>query len=237
MSQLARHVGLFAAVVAFVIFAGGAGAQTATCASNGQDAEEVLDGVTLTVDGAYRCTDAPASGTYQVPVNVANAAGSTEAVSIQSLGLRGTSPRPGGTGPAATASAQGLPLTVAPGGSATFLVSGDYALVSTDEGDLANLHLRAQGVGATSGEPFELGLNVLLWGPRAAEEEDEEEEEEENGGASGGPPSWAGGSPPSAGDTLQIGGGAPATASDTRPTAGGPPQTAAGAAGTRSTGR
>jgi hypothetical protein len=102
-------------------------------------------------------------------VTVSNAATGTERVTIESLGLSHTTPRPGGQAPDATATAAGLPLTVAPGESDRFEVSGDYELVETDEGKKANLHLRGIGEGATTELEFALGINVHLRGPGATE--------------------------------------------------------------------
>jgi hypothetical protein len=55
-------------------------------------------------------------------------------------------------------------MTVAPGDSESFTVSGDYELVSTDEADKANLQLKALGSGASSADRFKLGINVHLRG-------------------------------------------------------------------------
>ena len=57
--------------------------------------------------------------------------------------------------------AAGLPVTVAPGETESFTVSGTYELVQTDEGDKANLHLVATG---SAGGRFTLGINVHLRG-------------------------------------------------------------------------
>ena len=44
-------------------------------------------------------------------------------------------------------------------------MSGTYELVQMDEGKQANLHFRASGHGASSGEPFELGINAHVRAP------------------------------------------------------------------------
>jgi hypothetical protein len=144
-------------------------AQTQTCSPVDQSTEEVLPGVTLTYDSSFLCTDAPDTGSYSVTVTVSNAASSSEAVRIESLELSHTTPRPRGRAPSASADASGLPLTIAPGESASFTVSGSYQLVTTDEGKKANLHLRANGVGVSTNLPFQLGINVLLRGLGATE--------------------------------------------------------------------
>jgi hypothetical protein len=161
---------LLFAVVASALVAGSSFAATANCELVDQSTEEVLPGVTLTWDSSFLCANAPDSGTYEIEVTVANAAGSAEAVEISELRLSHTTPRPGGQGPEATAEAQGLPVVVGPGESASFSVSGSYELVSTDEGDKANLHLLALGRGVESGDAFELGINVHLRGEGAVEE-------------------------------------------------------------------
>lgn len=96
---------------------------------------------------------------------VANSADSTEAVAIDDLVLTHTTPRPRGQAPAASGEVTGLPLTLAPGQTASFSVSGTYKLVQTDEGKKANLHFRANGHGASSGEPFRLGINAHFRAP------------------------------------------------------------------------
>lgn len=154
-----RRLGI---VITALAIAGGimlpASAQTQTCAVDDTSTQEVLPGVTLTWDSSFRCTNAPDQGTYEIEVTVANAAGSSEAVKIEDLRLKHTTPKPRGQAPDATAEASGLPMTVAPGDGGTFTVSGDYELVSTDEGDKANLHLKALGSGASSGDRFKLGI-------------------------------------------------------------------------------
>lgn len=138
-----------------------------TCRAVDAESDVVLPGVTLTYDSSFRCANVPNQGTYELTVTVENATESVQAVELETLEFRGTSPRPRGRRPSATAQTADLPVRVDPGASATFDVSGSYRLVSTDEGDKANLHLRIEGVGATDGEPFDLGLNVHLRGRRA----------------------------------------------------------------------
>ncbi|MGH2451903.1 MAG: hypothetical protein ACRDGE_11685, partial [Candidatus Limnocylindria bacterium] len=164
---------LLAGVVASALAAGSGLAQTASCELVDQSTEEVLPGVTLTWDSSFLCADAPDSGTYEIEVTVSNAARSAEAVEINDLRLSHTTPRPRGQGPEATAQVEGLPTVVGPGESESFRVSGTYELVSTDEGDKANLHLRGLGRGVESGDSFELGINVALRGESAVEESGE----------------------------------------------------------------
>lgn len=139
-------------------------ARTRTCAVDDTSRKEVLPGVTLRWDSSFRCTDVPRVGTYRIDVTVRGAAGSSETVVIRGLELVHTTPRPQGQAPEATAEASGLPMVVAPGHRESFTVSGEYELVTTDEGDKANLHLKAIGFGRRSGERFELGINVHLRG-------------------------------------------------------------------------
>lgn len=137
-------------------------AGTETCAVDDTSTKEVVSGVTLTWDSSFRCSNAPDEGRYAITVEVANDDDSDHSVVIDRLRLAKTTPRPRGAKPDATATANGLPLRIAPGDSETFDVGGRYELVSTDEGDKANLHLRAGG--AADGERFRLGINVHLRG-------------------------------------------------------------------------
>jgi hypothetical protein len=139
------------------------------CPVDDTSTQEVLPGVILTWESSFRCDDAPDEGTYEITVQVSNDAGSSEAVRIDDLILSHTTPRPRGQTPRATAEPQGLPITVEPGETESFTVSGTYELVETDEGEKANLHLLALGEGTDSGQEFELGINVHLRGPGAAE--------------------------------------------------------------------
>ena len=139
--------------------------ETLGCEPIEQSAEEVLPGVVLTWDSAFLCADAPDEGSYEFTVTVANSADSAEAISIDDLALTHATPRPRGQAPGASGDATGLPLTLAPGETASFTVSGTYELVQTDEGKKANLHFRASGHGSSSGEPFELGINAHVRAP------------------------------------------------------------------------
>lgn len=156
------------------------------CVVDDTSTKEVLPGVVLTYDSSHRCDNAPDEGTYSITVRVTNAEGSAEAVLIDELSVRGTTPRPRENAPDATATAGGLPITVEPGETGWFRVSGSYELVSTDEGNKANLHLTASGEGVESGLPFDLGINVHLRGEGATEGGDD------GADAGGGPPPWAG---------------------------------------------
>jgi len=140
------------------------------CQSVDTSTEEVLPGVTLTWDSSFLCANAPDEGSYQFTVSVTNHAGSDEGVRIDDLSLVNATPKPRGQGPDATGTATGLPLELAPGETGSFVVSGDYELVETDEGKKANLHFIADGVGTTSGAPFELGINAHFRAPGVAAE-------------------------------------------------------------------
>jgi plasmid stability protein len=137
------------------------------CPVDDRSTKEVLPGVILTWDSSFRCENAPDEGTYRIRVRVSNHARSSEAVRIDDLILRRTTPRPRGQAPEATAEPQGLPITVKPGQTKSFAVSGAYELVKTDEGKKANLHLLALGEGKRSGKGFKLGINVHLRAPGA----------------------------------------------------------------------
>lgn len=141
------------------------GASTVDCEPIEPSTEEVLPGVVLTWDSAFLCADAPDEGSYEFTVTVANSAESAQAISIDDFALTHTTPRPRGQAPGASGEATGLPLTLAPGETASFTVSGTYELVATDEGKKANLHFRASGHGASSGEPFQVGINAHVRAP------------------------------------------------------------------------
>lgn len=131
-----------------------------TCERGDESTEAVLPGVVLTWDSSFLSADGPDSGSYTLTVSVTNSGGSSEGVSIDDLELTHTTPRPRGQGPEATASASGLPVTVSPGETESFGVSGTYELVETDEGKKANLHFQASGEGSESAESFALGINA-----------------------------------------------------------------------------
>lgn len=135
--------------------------QRETCVVVDQSTKEVRPGVRLTWDSSFRCLDAPADGAYDITVEVTNASSSERAATVEDLWLRHTTPRPRGQGPEASAEPGGLPLTLGPGETAQFTVTGSYELVPTDEGDKANLHLTAEG---SADGRFELGINVHLRG-------------------------------------------------------------------------
>lgn len=164
---------------------------TPTCATTtgGSTSEEVTDGVTLTYGSDFACTDAAAGGTWSIAVNVTN--DSAVDVSIDTVSLSHTSP-PFGDDEGSTADAgDSLPLTLTAGDSDAFEVGGDYELVSTDEGSLVNLHLRAAGVTLDDeSAPFLLGINVHVLAPGV-----ELDDNGDNGDAEG-RPSWVPGPPP-----------------------------------------
>ncbi|MGH2498559.1 MAG: hypothetical protein ACRDF0_00470 [Candidatus Limnocylindria bacterium] len=204
-----RKIGLTTLLVTGLMLWGLAGPAAAqeTCVVVDTSTEEVIPGVTLTWDSSFLCANAPDSGTYTFTVEVTNHEGSAEAVTIDDLELTHATPRPRGSGPAATGEAAGLPLTLAPGETGSFTVSGTYTLVETDEGKKANLHFQAFGHGVDSGETFALGINAHIRAPGATEEGgtgDLGGSAERNGSAGQptlaveptGPPSWASGPPP-----------------------------------------
>jgi hypothetical protein len=141
-----------------------ASAQAQECQVMNQKTKEAIPGVFLTWDSAFLCPDAPDSGEYTVTINITNSETSVESVTINDLFLSHTTPRPRRQAPKATAEANGLPLTIAPGETLSFTVSGTYEMVRTGAGMKANLHLRAKGFGDTSGVPFRLGINVMIRG-------------------------------------------------------------------------
>jgi hypothetical protein len=165
-----RRMGTISALVALLlVLAIPVSAAEVECNLTDQSTQAVLPGVVLTWDSSFHCRNAPVRGEYSITIVVSNAATSTEAVTIDSLILSHTTPRPRGRAPEATAEARGLPITVEPGESESFDVTGTYELVVTDEGKKANLHLLAYGVGDESGEPFQLGINVHIRAPGVAD--------------------------------------------------------------------
>lgn len=169
MNLRTRSLILVTVVLMLVGLTAGTALALQTCGVVDTETEEVLPGVTLTWDSSFLCADAPDSDTYQFTVTVNSAASSSESVTIESIELTHTTPRPGGSGPSATGTASGLPLSLAPGGSGSFTVSGTYELVQTDEGKKANLHFQAHGAGDASGESFSLGINAHFRAPGATE--------------------------------------------------------------------
>lgn len=171
------------------------------CDAADQTSGQVAEDVTITYDSLFVCTDAAASGTWSITVEIANDADSTADVTIDGASLSHTSPRPGGEGPEATAETEDLPLTVEPGVAGTIGIGGDYELVSTDDGDeKAILHLRLSG---TAGDAlFMLGVNVQILAPGVDPDLDDPEEiDDPNGdgdgdGAAAGRPEWVPGPPP-----------------------------------------
>lgn len=186
--------GLVAAIAAALFLVGTLPviAQLQVCQSTEQSTEEVLPGITLTWDSAFLCADAPDSGQYQFAVTVTYVSGS-QAIQVQNVMLALTTPRPFGQGPEATSQVAGLPFALIPGNSASFTVTGDYELVATDEGMLANLHFLVQGQALVSREFFYLGVNVAL---RGGGESDFDDDPEDQRPAWAGPPAWVPGPPP-----------------------------------------
>lgn len=152
---------------------GGEDEQVQICVAEEQSVEEVLPGVTVTWDSAFRCLDAPVQGQYAFTVTLAADAGNPVAVVIDNVALTHTTPRPLGQAPPADIdTVTGLALTLAASDNGSFSVNGSYELATTDEGQKANLHFCASGQDQNSGEPFYLGLNALFRGPGASEDED-----------------------------------------------------------------
>ncbi len=140
------------------------------CEAEEQSTEIIAAGTTLSWDSALRCVDVADTGEYEFSVTVSNDFTSTQAVTIDTLVLSHTTPRPRFQAPeAAVDTISGLPATIAPGMSAEFSVRGEYTLVQTGEGRKANLHFRAKGLTLDSGEPFLLGINLFLRASGASE--------------------------------------------------------------------
>ncbi|MGH2429664.1 MAG: hypothetical protein ACRDGV_12450 [Candidatus Limnocylindria bacterium] len=168
--------------------------ESPTCVAGEPTTELVTDGVTLTFDSDFTCSDAADTGTYSITVGVANDAASVAGATIEDIALSHATPRIGGTSPeAGDPTATGLPLTVAAGDSGSFDVTGDYSLVQTDDGGLVNLHLRASGVTDNDeAAPFVLGINVHVLAPGVVADGDGNGD----GGEASGRPDWVPGPPP-----------------------------------------
>lgn len=139
-----------------------------TCVATDQSTEQVVPGVTVQWDSSFLCANSPDADTYKFEVRVTRIGGG-ESVTIERMLLTHKTPRPRGRTPAGSKTGDTLPLTVAAGESKTFLTTGAYVLVSTDEGKKANHHYRAAGAGDTSDRTFFLGINVRFRGPGVAE--------------------------------------------------------------------
>jgi len=166
--------------------------------ADGTVTEEVTDAVTLTFDSDFVCPDAADAGTWSIVVDVSNESGAD--VTIDEVTLSHVTPGPDEGNELLTTS--NLPLLLGPGAAGDFEAAGTFALAETDEGALANLHLRANGTATTAVEgeetdevqPFVLGINVHVRGP-GVELEDPEDGDGEDGEADG-RPSWVPGPPP-----------------------------------------
>ena len=165
------------------------------CDVEGESTGEVADGVTITYDSVFLCTDAPASGTWFVDLSVSNDGASTTSVTITDVVLSHTSPSPDGEAPAATAEVEGDLPTVEPGATASLRIAGDYELATTDDGDKATLHLRLSGTTGAD-EFFALGASVQLLATGVEPDVDVEEEIDGENGAAVGRPEWVPGPPP-----------------------------------------
>jgi hypothetical protein len=187
-------LGLLAAIA---VVPASAQSATPTCEAIGASTGEVADGVILSYDSSFACTDAAASGTWSISVLVANTAESTTGIELTELTLSHTSPRPGGAGPDASLDSDTLPLALAVDADGTFDAEGAYELVTTDDGDKATLHLRVAGV-TDDDEPFQLAIAVQVLAPGLSPEPADEDLENGATGENGaeGRPDWVPGPPP-----------------------------------------
>ncbi|HUF85306.1 MAG TPA: hypothetical protein VMQ81_12030 [Acidimicrobiia bacterium] len=158
--------------------------------ADGSATEDVTDGVALTFDSDFACTDADTTGTWSIIVNVAN--DSETDVTVDAISLSHVTPPFAEDGANTADDGDTLPTDVPAGAVGTFEVGGDYALADTDDGGLVNLHLRATGSTADDeSAPFVLGINVHVLGPGV------ELDDDEDGAADGeGRPAWVPGPPP-----------------------------------------
>ncbi len=141
-----------------------------SCAREAQSQEEVLPGLLLSWDSSFRCEDVPDAGSFEITIRVSNDVTSTQAATIDTLILALATPRPRFKAPKfALEELENLPMTLTPSSEDSFTVRGKYELVSTDEGEKANFHFQAEGIGSTTKEPFRLGINAHLRAPGASE--------------------------------------------------------------------
>jgi hypothetical protein len=140
------------------------------CVREAQSREEVLPGLILSWDSSFRCENAPDAGSFEFTIIFSNDERSAQAAQIDTLMLTHTTPRPRFQAPKVTVEElENLPLLIQPGSKDSLIVRGKYELVSTDEGNKANLHFQAKGIGFTTKEPFRLGINAHLRAPDASE--------------------------------------------------------------------
>lgn len=169
--MLAAAVATLVLVVAQGVFARSAtipGAEGDQCDPTDHTSVTVARGTTVMYDSAFHCRGAARTGAYEVAVTVVNAVDSSGTVRIDGIELGHATPRPRAQAPNASAAASNVPVTVRPGADARLVVTGDYALVDTDEGAKANLHLRLSAHTVNSGASAVLGVNVHLRTPGAA---------------------------------------------------------------------
>jgi hypothetical protein len=160
---------LFLIAAIGLLFSGAVVAEQ-TCVAVDQSSEEVLPGVFLKWDSSFLCANAPDADTYKIEVRVRSELASGEGVTLEQLVLMHKTPRPRGRTPTGMKTGDTLPVTVAPGGDESLVLTGTYMLVQTDEGKKANHHYQAAGVGDSSGLPFSLGINVHFRAPGVAPE-------------------------------------------------------------------
>jgi hypothetical protein len=130
------------------------------CVAEAQTTLQVLEGLTLTWESSFSCTDMPQEGEFKIEVVVQNSAGSSQSAVIG-------------------------PLTIEPGESDDFAVIGPYELdESTNE---ASLPLVVDGKGETSLEAFQLQIEVNLVGEE--EDPDDDDLNDDNEGEDGDDPS------------------------------------------------
>ncbi len=125
--------------------------------------QEVLNGVTLVWSSSFYFEELDVEDEFEFELEIENT--SNTSVEISEIELRHTTPRPRMQAPEATVEVEnGLPVAIEPGDEVIFTVSVEYVLVTTDEGNKANLHFFISGHVNEAEEPFHLGVNVHLRG-------------------------------------------------------------------------
>lgn len=119
MNSLKSACVVFLLVVAFAAVA----TAEQTCAAIAQSAKEVAPGVVIQWDSLFLCADAPDADTYKIEVRVWHNGGAGSAT-IEQMLLTHKTPRPRGRTPGGEITGTTLPVTVAPGGNTSFIVSG-----------------------------------------------------------------------------------------------------------------
>ncbi len=165
------------------------------CKPDDRSKARVIPGAHLEWDSSFRGDVAGERSRFELTVSVKATASNKEAVRIDKMQLKHTTPRPRGEGPDAETSTSDLPLELKPGSDRSIIVKGRSSLKNTGRYRKANLHLRATGYGVESYHPFTLGINIHLRDTKPSRGKTKKKPGKIPPWA-GKPPSWKGGPPP-----------------------------------------